>query len=141
MSIIEQLKSDRTSAIKSNDSELKSVLGIILGEIDRQRGTKVLDDSVAISSIKKLIAATNENITLAKKSGIPAEKYESDLVILKKYVPDVQLLSEEETRKLVADLIASGANNIGLVMKGTAGKAVDKALVSKIAKEMLDIGK
>ena len=101
----------------------------------------MLDDSVAISSIKKLIAATNENITLAKKSGIPAEKYESDLVILKKYVPDVQLLSEEETRKLVADLIASGANNIGLVMKGTAGKAVDKALVSKIAKEMLDIGK
>lgn len=40
MNLLEQLKSDRISATKSGNQELKSVLGIILGEIDRMRGTK-----------------------------------------------------------------------------------------------------
>ena len=135
--LINKLKADRLAATKASDHQLKTLLGTVIGEIDRNKGNKQIDDSVAVSSIKKMISAINENIAIGLKHGYPVDSYDYELRIMKSYVPDVVVLSEEETRKLIGDLISSGAANIGAIMKGIGSNPVDKALASRLAKEML----
>jgi hypothetical protein len=46
--IISTIKLDRIAAMKARDEKTKAALSILLGEIDRNLGTKTLTDELAI---------------------------------------------------------------------------------------------
>jgi len=114
--LINKLKKDRLIATKNGDEALKTFLGIILGELDRNRGTKDLDDAALTTVINKIRSGAKENIELCKSSNIDASEYNFQLDVLNKYVTEVIMLDIDETRKLVEKVIADGATNIGLIV-------------------------
>ena len=62
-----------------------------------------------------------------------AEKEKKELECLSVFVP--ALLSEDDTRRLVDEAVASGAANIGTVMKALP-KNADRKFASAYAKEL-----
>jgi hypothetical protein len=132
--LLTQIKKDRLLATKNGNDKLKTYLGVLVGEIDRSRGTTELDDTVVAQCIKKMRSAAKEN--LGYPSSDTAE-FQFQLDVLNGYIKEETVLSEEDTRILIDALIADGANTVGMVMKGINGTSVDKAIASSIAKEIL----
>lgn len=131
------LKKERLVAMKAGDEQVKSVLSVLLGEIDRNRGSKELDDTLAMSVAEKMISSIKENVAIAVANGTDKSDFESQIAIIRKFVPEKVLMSEDDTRELIKSIIAAGANNIGLVMKGIGSAQVDKGLASRITRELL----
>lgn len=131
------LKKERLVAMKAGDEQVKSVLSVLLGEIDRNRGSKELDDTLAMSVAEKMISSIKENVAIAVANGTDKSDFESQIAIIRKFVPEKVLMSEDDTRELIRSIIAAGANNIGLVMKGIGSAQVDKGLASRITRELL----
>ena len=132
--LLNRIKKDRLIATKNSDEKLKTYLGVLVGEIDRSRGTTELDDTVVAQCIKKMRSAAKENLGYASSD---KAEFQYQLDVLNGYIKEELVLSEDETRSIIAGLIADGASDVGAVMKGIAGKAVDKATASRIAKELL----
>jgi uncharacterized protein YqeY len=137
--LINRIKKDRLFATKNSDEALKNFLGVILGELDRNRGTKELDDAVLTAVINKIRSSSKENILLCSKSGGDVTEFNYQIEVLNRYVEEIKLLSEEETRYEIEKVIAAGANNIGSVMQAVAKLPfpIDKAIASKLARELL----
>ena len=132
--LLNRIKKDCLIATKNGDEKLKTYLGVLVGEIDRSRGTTELDDTVVAQCIKKMRSSAKENI------GYPSSdkaEFQFQLDVLNGYIKEETVLSAEDTRILIEALIADGANNVGMVMKGVEGKGVDKATASRIAMELL----
>ena len=58
-----------------------------------------------------------------------------ELEMIESYLP--KALSASEISSKIDELIASGANNMGMIMKGFAGLQADKKLVSELIKTKL----
>lgn len=129
----EQINKDFLVAFKAKEMGKKNFLGVIKGEIQNEegRGVESTDENV-LKVLKKIEKSLKENI----EKGIPGALEE--LEIIKPYLP--QLMSEEDVRKIVSELIAGGSNNIGLIMKvfnsEYKGKA-DNKMVKTISEEIL----
>lgn len=138
--LINRIKKDRLIATKNGDEQLKNFLGVILGELDRNRGTKELDDTLLTTVINKIRSSTKENIALCAGSGIEPSEFNFQLEVLGRYVAEVTMLSVEETRYEIEKLISGGVNNIGAIMKAIKSLpfAIDNAVASKVARELLN---
>lgn len=129
--IINAIKKDRLIATKNSDEKLKSILGVLLGEIDRNRGVKELDDTLAIRVAEKMVAGIRENVA---KYGVDqvAAQYEIDAIV--KYIPVRVVLSEADTTNLINAIMESGVTRLGDIMKSFGDRAdIDKKLASSIA--------
>jgi hypothetical protein len=113
--LYDQLKADRISAMKNKEEDRKRVLTVLLGEIDRSRGSKELTDEVVVAAMKKMVKSANENIALLGEGNPATEEHKKDISMLEGYLP--KALSEEEIEKAVRTLKEKHGSNIGAIMK------------------------
>lgn len=146
MSLVENLGKDIVTAMKEKDSLKLSVLRMVKGalQLEHINNKKELDDDLFIDVVSKQIKQRNESLeefTKANRNDL-AEKVESEIEILKTYLP--KQLSNEEVEQIVEEAFAKvkpqSAKDMGLIMKEVTpllkGKA-DMKEVSNIIKEKL----
>ena len=140
------LQNDMKSAMKSQEAARLGCLRMLIAEIKKREIDKraPLDESEIQKVISTLIKQRAESVLAFEKGGRMdlAEKEQSEIVVLKAYLP--QQLSAEEVEALVLSAIqesgASGPNDIGKVMKlalSKAGGRADGKLVNEIARKKL----
>lgn len=133
MTIEKQIEADFLKAFKEKNVAAKNILGTLKGEMQTLKKNLVvetLSDEKSIDVLNKFAKNLNETIRLTND-----EKSKKELAIIETYLP--QALSQEEVIKIMDEAIASGANNIGAIMKVFAKLPVDKRLVSELAKSRL----
>ena len=146
MSLVENLGKDIVTAMKEKDSLKLSVLRMVKGalQLEHINNKKELDDDLFIDVVSKQIKQRNESLeefTKANRKDL-AEKVESEIEILKTYLP--KQLSKEEVEQIIEEAFAKvkppSAKDMGLIMKEVTpllkGKA-DMKEVSNIIKEKL----
>lgn len=129
MSYKEKIQSDRLSAMKSGNKELATLLGSVIGEMDRIGKTPTDDESIRI--IKKMIESSKE-----------CNKFD-DAKILDIYMP--KQLSEQELENIIMSYIETNDYlcrkiNMGDVMKylkDTYGSTYDGKSASQIVRKVL----
>ena len=130
----------------SKDNVTRDTLRMLISEIKRYEidNRVEADDSVILTTLKKMIKQRKDSIEQFEKGGrSDLSKIEKDeLLILDKYMPE--MMSEEAINELVTKTIsevgATGPQDMGKVMghlKGSIGDSADMSLVSKIVKEKL----
>ena len=151
MSLREKIETEYKSAVKSKDKSKISTYRLILSgikdlDIKNRSGTdkKDTDDSDISKLLKKMIKQRSESIDIYKKNNrkdlLEVEQNECD--ILTSFLP--KQLSEEETKKICADVISKiGANSLkdmGKVMgelKKTHPDEIDFSIAGSLIKELL----
>jgi len=127
MSIQEQINADLVTAMKVKNEKLKSLLRVVIGEMNRKG--KVVSNDQVIAILKKMIEGAKETNNL------------DEIPMLEMYLP--QQLSEDEIRKLISAYIYNNnytVKDMGKIMStlkaAYAGK-YDGKLASSIANELL----
>jgi uncharacterized protein YqeY len=127
MTIQEQINSDLKTAMKEQNEKVKSLLRVVIGELNRKG--KVVGDDQVIATIKKMIEGAKETGNL------------DEVPILENYLP--KQLDESELSALISALIYSNnytAKDMGKIMATLKEKhsgKYDGKLASTIAKELL----
>ncbi len=147
MALKERILEDIKTAMKNKNAERLEVLRFLNAAIKNREiemRPNPVGDTEVMSVIQKLSKQRTDSIDQYKNAGRDdlASKEESELMILKEYLPTP--LSEAELKQLVQDSIAAvGATSIkdmGKVMKDAAEKAqgrADNKLLSQYIKEKL----
>lgn len=130
MTLKERINADFMLAFKAKDMVRKNFLGILKGEIQNEEGRGTLaTDAVVMSILKKM----EKSLKLTN-----SEEALTELGFIEPYLPT--MMTEEQIATVIKDLVAGGANNIGLIM-GTFNKTyvgqADNGIVSRLAKEAL----
>ena len=68
--IYEKIKEMRMFAMKAKDESLKSVLTVLLGEVDRIKDTKGTADDIIVSVVQKMAKNAEETIKICKDKGV-----------------------------------------------------------------------
>lgn len=144
--MIEKLKSDMVSAMKSGDKERLTVIRMVKAAVDLEHIDKKreLNDELLIDVVNKQVKMRKDSIAEFAKANRTdlVEKTEKEVEILQEYLPEQ--LSREEVEEIIEKLFAEikpvGQKDMGKVMKeATAtlkGKA-DMKDVSTIIKDKL----
>ena len=133
MTIEKQIETDFLKAFKEKNVEVKSLLSTVKGEMQTMKKNLVvenLSDEESIKILGKFAKNLKENIRLMYD-----QKSKTELTIIESYLP--KQMSEDEVNTMLDELIASGASNIGMIMKAFATLPVDKKLVSELAKKKM----
>lgn len=143
----DKIMQDYKEAMKARDTLKSSVLSFLRADMMNlavAKKKKSLDDSEAVSVIKKQIKQRQDSIEQFNKGGRldMAKKEESELQILKGYLPPE--LSADEIKKIIEEVVAAtgaaGMKDMGKVMKEVNAKIAGQAdgrLVSDLVKERL----
>lgn len=148
MFLINKIRQDLESAVKEKDQDTLRTLRFLLSAIHNLEIEKYppafakggLTDEDVILVVQRLVKTHNESIEAFKAGGRIdlVKQEEKELVILGKYLPEQA--SEEEIRKIVAEVKAPGLTDFGKIM----GEAMTKlrgrasgATVARIVKEEL----
>lgn len=130
----EKILNDYKEAMKARDTLKSSCLSFLRSEminLATAKKKKTLDDSEAISVIKKQIKQHQDSIEQFKKGNRldMADKETKELEILKAYLPPE--LPIEEIKKIIEEVIsssgASTAKDMGAVMKEVMAKVAGQA--------------
>jgi len=146
MTILEQIEKDFLESYKAHDELKVSTLRMLKSSLKNAQIAKKgeLDDSNAISIIKKEIKQRKDSIDAYKEAGREesVEKETKEMKILSGYLPNQ--MSDDEIRSIVTETIdstgASGMQDMGKVICAVMqkhGDSVDGAQVSAITKELL----
>jgi uncharacterized protein YqeY len=146
MTLKEQLDDAMKAAMKARDNLRLSAVRMVRAAIkNREIDTRSeLDDQAVVDVIATLVKQRRESIRMYREGNRLelAEKEELEMAVLLGFLP-TQLTSEEIeslVRQTIQDLAASGAKDMGRVMKMvsplTAGKA-DGKLVSDVVRRLL----
>ena len=133
MTIEKRIEADFLKAFKEKNTEVKSLLSTVKGEMQTTKKNLMVDNLSNDESIKilaKFAKNLKENIRLMYD-----QKSKTELTIIESYLP--KQMSEDEVNTMLDELIASGASNIGMIMKAFATLPVDKKLVSELAKKKM----
>ena len=133
MTIEKRIEADFLKAFKERNTEVKSLLGTVKGEMQTTKKNLVVDnlsDEESIKILGKFAKNLKENIRL-----INDEKSQRELLIIEAYLP--KQMSESEVSAKLDEILASGVTNIGQIMKEFAQLPVDKKMVSEIAKKKM----
>jgi len=106
--MLTKLKADKISAMKEKNTTKKTILGVIIGEIERENKNKnILTNDDIIKRIKKLV--DNNIITNNTEENI----------YLECYLP--KMLTNDELEIIISNVISdnnlSGIRSIGVLMK------------------------
>ena len=119
-------------AFKEKNALKKSLLSTIKGEIqtiEKNAGVETLSDEEVLKILNKFSKSLKENIKFGD------EKAKLELEVVQEYLP--KELTESEIESIVSELVQSGVNNIGQIMKEFANVQADKKLVSQISRKLL----
>jgi uncharacterized protein YqeY len=138
MTIEKRIESDFMTAFKSRNTEVKTLLGTVKGEMQTLKKNLMvesLSDEKSIELLNKFAKNIKETLKILTSDGTAdkiKEELAFELVVIESYLP--KQMSEDEIKSKLDEVIASGATNIGAIMKAFAGLPVDKKILSEIAK-------
>ena len=151
MSLKKQIDEKLNEALKAKDKNTYPTLRLVISAIKdaeiagRTKGLKEISDSDITAILKKMIKQRNESCEVYKKAG-RSELLESEIKeieVINVFLP--KQLSEEETKKICAEVIksagASSMKDMGKVMgelKSKHADTLDFSKVSSIIKELLN---
>ena len=151
MSLRNQIEEKLNQALKAKDKNTYPTLRLVVSAIKdaeiagRSKGQKEMTDADIMAILKKMIKQRNESCEVYKKAGrselLENEIKEIDVISI--FLP--KQLSEEETKKICADVVksvgASSMKDMGKVMGALKSKhsdTLDFSKVSLIIKELLN---
>ena len=151
MGLREQLMDDLKEAMREKDETRKRAIRSVLADIKRAEteldadGKRVsLDDDAILRIIAKQARQRQESIDAFRSGGRDdlVAREEADLAVLQGYLP--QQLSEEEieaeVRQVIAEVGATGPQDMGKVMKPLMARLKGRAdgrLANQIVRELL----
>lgn len=142
MTLIERINDEIKEAIRSQDKIRLNTLRMLKSKILAVDARANLPDAEVIKLFKTYFGSLQEaKVQSASRPDI-VEQLDKELLIVQEFLP--KALSEEETRKIVAQAIEeSGAKtkkDLGLVMKSIMkiNNAVDGKVARDLANQMLD---
>ena len=150
MSLRNQIEEKLNQALKAKDKNTYPTLRLVVSAIKdaeiagRTKGQKEMSDSDITAILKKMIKQRNESCEVYKKAGRNEllENETKEIEVINAFLP--KQLSEEETKKICADVVksvgASSMKDMGKVMgvlKSKYSDTLDFSKVSSIIKELL----
>ena len=136
--LIDQLKQDRITAMKTKQATRNTFLATLISEIQavaKNDNNREVTDQDGIAVMEKFKKGANEMLK-AQPSNAEAQQ---EIRWLNEYLP--KQLSEEELRQAIKNIIAAYDDvNMGLVMKDLKahfGGEYDGKLASQIVRELL----
>ena len=150
MSLRNQIEKKLNQALKAKDKNTYPTLRLVVSAIKdaeiagRTKGQKEISDSNITTILKKMIKQRNESCEVYKKAGRNEllENETKEIEIINAFLP--KQLSEDETKKICADVVksvgASSMKDMGKVMGALKSKhsdTLDFSRVSSIIKELL----
>ena len=151
MSLKNQIEEKLNEALKAKDRNTYPTLRLVVSAIKdaeiagRTKGQKELSDSDLTAILKKMIKQRNESCEVYKKAGRSEllENETREIEVINVFLP--KQLSEEETKKICAEVIksvgASSMKDMGKFMGALKLKhadTLDFSKVSSIIKEILN---
>ena len=151
MSLKIQIEEKLNQALKAKDKNTYSTLRLVVSAIKdaeiagRTKGQKEMSDSDITAILKKMIKQRNESCEVYKKAGRNEllENETKEIEVINAFLP--KQLSEEETKKICADVVKSvgesSMKDMGKVMgvlKSKHSDTLDFSKVSLIIKELLN---
>src|SRR3989344_3096147 len=146
--LLDTLRTDLHSSLKKGDSNRVETLRFLLAAIRNvaiatygSAGEASLTDADILEVIKKQVKTQKESIDAFTKAGRNelSERESNQLHVLEEFLP--KEMSDEELKKLLEPVVASGETNFGLLMKQAmaivAGQA-DGGRVAGILKQILN---
>ena len=150
MSLRNQIEEKLNQALKAKDKNTYPTLRLVVSAIKdaeiagRTKGQKEISDSDITTILKKMIKQRNESCEVYKKAGRNEllENETKEIEVINAFLP--KQLSEDETKKICADVVksvgASSMKDMGKVMGALKSKhsdTLDFSKVSTIIKELL----
>ena len=151
MSRKNQIEEKLKQALKAKDKNTYPTLRLMVSAIKdaeiagRTKGQKEISDSDITTILKKMIKQRNESCEVYKKAGRNEllENETKEIEVINTFLP--KQLSEDETKKICADVVkslgASSMKDMGKVMgvlKSKHSDTLDFSKVSLIIKELLN---
>tara|TARA_A100001011_G_scaffold83925_1_gene87719 strand:- start:330 stop:785 length:456 start_codon:yes stop_codon:yes gene_type:complete len=151
MSLKIQIEEKLNQALKAKDKNTYSTLRLVVSAIKdaeiagRSKGQKEMTDVDITAILKKMIKQRNESCEVYKKAGRSEllENETKEIEVISVFLP--KQLSEEETKKICADVVksvgASSMKDMGKVMGALKLKhsdTLDFSKVSSIIKKLLN---
>ncbi|MGA2434800.1 MAG: GatB/YqeY domain-containing protein [Bryobacteraceae bacterium] len=143
MSLLDQIQSDMTAAMKARDEDRLGAIRLIKTALKKHEvdSMKPLDEKSELQILNTLVKQRKESAEMFRKGGRPelAAKEDAELAIIESYMP-VSAGDEEIDAAIAAAIAETGIASLkqmGVVMKATqaklTGKRVDgKALSDKV---------
>ena len=150
MSLRNQIEEKLNQALKAKDKNTYPTLRLVVSAIKdaeiagRSKGQKEISDSDITTILKKMIKQRNESCEVYKKAGRNEllKNETKEIEVINAFLP--KQLSEDETKKICADVVksvgASSMKDMGKVMGALKSKhsdTLDFSKVSTIIKELL----
>ena len=150
MSLKKQIEEKLNEALKAKDKNTYPTLRLVISAIKdaeiagRSKGEKEITDLGVFTILKKMIKQRNESCEVYKKAGRNEllENETKEIEVISAFLP--KQLSDEETKKICADVIksvgASSMKDMGKVMgalKSNHADSLDFSKVSLIIKGLL----
>ncbi len=145
--LMDQLQNDLNTSLKAGKSDRVETLRFLLAAVANAASAKYgaawessIKDEDVTDAVKKQIKTHRESIAAFEKAGRTdlVDKEKMQLAILEEFAP--KELSDEDLKKILEPIAASGEQNFGLLMK-TAMAAVrgqaDGGRVSKTLQELM----
>jgi uncharacterized protein YqeY len=147
MALLDQIQKDMIEAMKAKDEARLSTIRMIKTALKKQEidSMKPLDEATELQVMNTLLKQRREAADLFRKGGREdlAEKEESELGIITKYLPPTATSAEleEAVAAAIAESGATSSKQMGTVMKAAqlklAGKRIDGKALSELVKQKL----
>jgi uncharacterized protein len=147
MALLDQIQKDMIEAMKAKDEARLSTIRMIKTALKKQEidSMKPLDEATELQVMNTLRKQRREAADLFRKGGREdlAEKEESELGIITKYLPPTATSAEleEAVAAAIAESGATSSKQMGTVMKAAqlklAGKRIDGKALSELVKQKL----
>lgn len=128
----ESLKSGKSDRVETLRFLIAAVKNDSIAKYGNKAETSLTEQDIA-AVVKKQVKTHRESVEAFEKAGRTdlAAREKAQLTILLEYSPEE--VSDEELRKLLAPVVASGETNFGLLMKKAMEKVAGKADGGRVA--------
>ncbi len=146
MELKEQLRADMTAAMRSNDTQRRDVLRMVLAAIKQMEidGRVMLDDAGVQDVLRKQVKLRQESIADFDRAGRAADvaRETAEAALIESYLPQMMTRDaiEQLARAAIAETGVTDAKGIGQVMSRlmpeVKGRA-DGRLVNEVVRSLL----
>ena len=146
MELKEQLRADMTAAMRSNDTQRRDVLRMVLAAIKQMEidGRVMLDDAGVQDVLRKQVKLRQESIADFDRAGRAADvaRETAEAALIESYLPQMMTRDaiEQLARAAIAETGVTDAKGIGQVMSQlmpeVKGRA-DGRLVNEVVRSLL----
>lgn len=143
MTLLEQIQQDIVSAMKAKDELKLSTARMIKTALKKVEvdSMKPLDEAAGQQVLRSLVKQRTDSAEMFRKGGRLdlAEKEESERALIESYLPAAATLEELESAidAALTETGATGAKQMGLVMKAAQGKLAGKNVDGRQLSEMV----